>query len=121
MTKKICYIGMLTALYVVFSAFFKVNLIGNIMLDFGYIVFAIALCQFGPLGAVVGIAGCALESVLFSAYGFSFSWTVANTIIGVGCGICFVRVKRNVFRILIMAAFSALGLLFAKTIIECNL
>ena len=36
-TNKICYISILTALYVVLGAFLKFNLIGNIMIDLGYL------------------------------------------------------------------------------------
>ena len=120
-TKKICYIAVLSALYVVLSAFLKINLIGNIQIDLGYLVFAVALCEFGIWGAPVGIIGCALESMLFSAYGFSVSWLVANAIIGIGCGLCFIKVKKDIWRVLLIVGFAALGLLCAKTVIECNL
>lgn len=120
-TKKICYLAVLTAMYVVFSAFIKVNLIGNIMLDLGYIVFGFSICMFGMAGAAVGVLGCALESILFSAYGFSISWATANAIIGIGCGIMFQKTEKTILRVLYIIIFAALGLLVAKTVIECNL
>lgn len=120
-TKTICILGVLTALYVVLSAFCKVNLIGNIMLDFGYVAFAVALCKFGPIGAVVGVVGCALESILFSAYGFSISWVIANAIIGIGFGYACKYTENTIARIAFMLAASLLGLLIAKTGIECVL
>ena len=120
-TKKLCYLAVLTALYVVLSAFIKINLIGNIQIDLGYIAFAVALCEFGVWGAVVGVVGCMLESILFSAYGFSISWAVANLIIGVGCGIVFWATERVWWRVLAVVLFAALGLLGAKTLIECSL
>lgn len=43
-TQKICMLGMLTALYVVLSAFLKINIVGNITIDLGYLAFAVALC-----------------------------------------------------------------------------
>lgn len=119
--KTICTLGVLTALYVVLSAFCKVNLIGNIMLDFGYVAFAIALCLYGPIGAVVGVVGCALESILFSAYGFSISWAVANAIIGIGFGFTCKYTKFTGARIAFMLASTFVGLMFAKTGIECLL
>lgn len=120
-TKKICYLAVLTALYVVLSAFLKINIIGNIQPDFGYLAFAVALCVFGPWGTAVGVIGCSLESLLFSAYGFSISWAVANLIIGLICGFAFSKYRsfwiRTVFTI--FACFA--GLIFAKTAIECYL
>ena len=118
---RICALGVLTALYVVLSAFLKINLIGNIQLDLGYIVFAVALCAFGPWGAVVGVVGCALESILFSAYGFSVSWVVANAVIGIGCGFTFAMTDKIGWRVLTIILSSALGLLGFKTVIECSL
>ena len=120
-TKKIAMIGILTALYVVLSAFLKINVIGNIQLDIGYLAFTVGLCAFGVWGSVVGVVGCALESLLFSAYGFSISWVVANAIIGIGCGIVFMRTEKIVWRILAVMLFCAVGLLGAKTMIECYL
>lgn len=118
---RICALGVLTALYVVLSAFLKINLIGNIQLDLGYVVFAVALCVFGPWGTVVGVVGCALESILFSAYGFSISWVVANAVIGIGCGFAFIKTEKIGWRILSIILFSAIGLIGCKTVIECSL
>lgn len=118
-TKKICYLAVLTALYVVLSAFLKVTIIGNIQPDFGYLAFTVALCMFGVSGAVVGVLGCSLESLLFSAYGFSLSWAMANLIIGLGCGIVFSRSKSFWVRIIAIVLFCLIGLLGAKTAIEC--
>ena len=120
-TQKICMLGMLTALYVVLSAFLKINIIGNITIDLGYLAFAVALCEFGVYGAVVGVVGCTLESLLFSAYGFSPSWVVANFMIGVGCGLVFSRVKNVWGRIGAIVLFCAVRLLGCKTGIECAL
>lgn len=120
-TKKIALLGILTALYVVMSLTLKINLIGNIALDLGYIPFAVACCYFGPVGAVVGCIGCGLESILFSAYGFSISWFVGNLIIGLGCGFLFKATKNVWLRIVSVIVFVALGILLAKTVIECNL
>ena len=120
-TQRICYVGVLTALYVVLSAFLKFNLIGNIQVDLGYIVFAYALCEFGIYGTIVGVLGCTLESILFSAYGFSISWATANMIIGITCGLMFMVKRKLWIRIIITIIASAIGILFFKTLIECNL
>ena len=118
-TKKICYLAMLTALYVVLSAFVKITLIGNIQVDLGYIAFAVSLCMFGVYGTAVGVIGCALESILFSAYGFSISWAVANAIIGIGCGLLYNRKESLLWKSFLTVVFVALGVLVAKTFIEC--
>ena len=72
-TKKMATLAILTALYVVLSAMMKIPFIGNISLDLGYIAFVIALMLFDYKGIIVGVIGCTLESILFSAYGFSIS------------------------------------------------
>ena len=121
-TKKIAYIGMFTALYVVLSATMRIPAIGNISMDLGYIVFAIACMMFGYSGIVVGVVGCGIESLLFSAYGISVSWMIGNLI--VGAIFCFVLgfFKHDC----IMAACGAFigcffGIMCAKTGIECVL
>ena len=119
--RRICILAVLTAMYVVLSAFLKITLIGNIQLDLGYIAFAVALSFFNVWGAVVGILGCMLESILFSAYGFSISWAVANAIIGIGCGFAFRRSGKIWLRAVCILIFAAIGLLVAKTGIECAL
>ena len=120
--KTICYLAMLTALYVVLSAFLKLYVgVGNIQLDLGYIVFTVALCMFGIKAAIVGVIGCTLESILFTAYGFSISWAVANMIIGIGCGIVFGKTNKLILRILAILIFTFIGMAGAKTAIECYL
>lgn len=120
-TKRICYLAVLTALYVVLSAFLKFNIVGNIQLDLGYIVFAFALCEFGIYGTIVGVFGCSLESILFSAYGFSISWATANLIVGIVTAFVFYFNKNDWIKIAGIIVSTALGLLLAKTFIECAL
>lgn len=120
-TKKICILGMLSALYVVMSLTLKINLIGNISLDLGYIALAFGCILFGPLGVIVGCIGCALESIMFSAYGFSISWFIGNFIIGLGCGFTFKKSKNTIVRIISIIIFTFLGIGLAKTGIECYL
>ena len=120
-TKTIAMLGMLTALYVVLSAFLKFTLFGNIMVDLGYIAFAFALCMYGLLGTVVGVIGCALESILFSAYGFSISWVAANLVIGLFCGFAFKKAHSDIEKYLVTAAAVAVGMIVVKTVIECAL
>ena len=121
-TKKLCYFAMLTALYVVMSAFLKFYVgVGHIQVDLGYIAFAVALCEFGVSGAVVGILGCAIESTLFTSYGFSISWVVANAVIGIDCGLVFSKSAKLLVRAVAIILYTAIGMLMLKTVIECNL
>lgn len=120
-TYKVAIIGMLTALYVVLSAFLKFSVFGNIMIDLGYIAFAVALCLFGPVGTVVGVIGCMLESLLFSAYGLSVSWMAANLVIGLICGFAFTKIDNVWTRVVIGIVSVSIGMLGVKTIIECSL
>lgn len=120
-TKKIVTLGMLTALYVVFSAFLKFTLFSNIMVDLGYIVFTVALCMFGLWGTVVGVIGCALESILFTAYGFSISWCAANLAIGLICGAILHRKDYTWIKPIAIIIGTAVGMLLVKTVIECYL
>ena len=120
-TKKICVLGVLTALYVVLTSFLKFTIFGNIMVDLGYIAFAFALCMFGPWGTIVGVLGCALESLLFSVYGFSISWVAANLTIGLICGFTFPSIKANWVKYAVAIVAVAIGMLVVKTAIECPL
>lgn len=120
-TNTITILGMLTALYVVFSAFMKFTLFSNIMVDLGYIVFTVALCMYGICGTVVGVIGCALESILFSAYGFSISWVVANLAIGLIAGWTLHKNVHVIAKCIVVVFAVAVGMLLVKTVIECYL
>lgn len=120
-TKKMVGIALLTALYCVLSAMMKIPFIGAISLDLGYIALTVGCAVFGPWAGFIGAVGCGLESILFSPYGFSISWFVANLIIGVGCGIVFKKTDNIWIRIASIIGFVAIGMLGAKTGIECYL
>lgn len=126
-TKKMCLIGIMTALYCVLSAMVKFTVIGNIQIDLGYVVLTVACATLGPWAGFVGAVGCALESTMFSAYGFSISWAVANLIVGIGCGAIFDAAgnsneKLSYFvRIVSIIAFTGFGVFAVKTGIECML
>ena len=120
-TRQIAGIAILTALYCVLSAMMKIPFIGAISLDLGYIALTLGCTLFGPWAAFIGAVGCGLESILFSPYGFSISWFVANLIIGLGCGITFKKTTNIWIRIVAIIGFVAIGMLGAKTGIECYL
>ena len=120
-TKKIATIALLTAIYCLLSSMMKIPFIGAISLDLGYIALTLGCVLFGPWAAFIGAVGCGLESILFSPYGFSISWFVANLIIGAGCGYVFARTENNWYRIASIIIFTAIGMFGAKTGIECFL
>ena len=120
-TKQITGIALLTALYCILSAMMKIPFIGAISLDLDYIALAVGCAVFGPWAAFIGAVGCGIESILFSPYGFSISWFVANLIIGFGCGYVFTKTKETWKRIIAIIVFVGIGVLVVKTIIECNL
>ena len=103
-TKKIITLAILTALYVALSAMMKIPFIGNISLDLGYIVFAVAIMLFGYSGVLVGVLGCSIESLLFSAYGFSISWATGNLIVCLFFAWFIAKSNYNQFRYMFGAA-----------------
>ena len=119
--RKISGIAILTSLYVVLSAMMKIPFIGAISLDLGYIALTVGCAMFGMWGAFIGAVGCGIESILFSPYGFSIGWFVANLIIGLGCGFVFKHTEKTWKKIVAIIFFVALGILVAKTGIECFL
>lgn len=119
--RKISGIAILTSLYVVLSAMMKIPFIGAISLDLGYIALTVGCAMFGMWGAFIGAVGCGIESILFSPYGFSIGWFVANLIIGLGCGFVFKHTEKTWKRIVAIIFFVALGILVTKTGIECFL
>lgn len=119
--KKIAGIGIFTALYCILSAMMKIPFIGAISLDLGYIALTIGCLVFGMWGAFIGAVGCGIESILFSPYGFSISWFVANLIIGLGCGYIFKKTNVLWKQIIAILIFVGIGMLGAKTGIECYL
>lgn len=120
-TNKITSIAILTTLYVVLSVMMKVPFIGAISLDLGYIALVMGCQKHGMWGAFIGAVGCGIESILFSPYGFSIGWFVANFIIGIGCGYVFTHYEEDWKKILAIIVFVAIGMLGAKTLIECKL
>lgn len=121
-TKKITTLAILTALYVALSAMMKIPFIGNISLDLGYIAFVVALMLFGYEGIIVGVIGCTLESILFSAYGFSISWAIGNLIVGLlfAYGVSRIDYNAKVYMSFAMVA-CLLGIGIVKTFIESYL
>lgn len=118
-TKTMCTLAILSALYVIFGAFLKINLVAHVWLDLGYIIFAIALLEYGVTGTVVGALGCVIESMLFSGFGISYTWLIANLAIGAGCGFFYKKFDKAWAQILVTIVFVAIGMIGLKTPLEC--
>lgn len=77
--KKICYLAMGIAMYVVFSMAVKIPLIGHIQTDLGYMVYGAFLSCFGIPGVVVGVVGCLVESLIFSGW-VPIGWMIGQLV-----------------------------------------
>lgn len=119
--RQISGIAILTALYCVLGTMIKIPFIGAISLDLGYIALTIGCAKYRKWGAFIGAIGCGIESILFSPYGFSIGWFIANLIIGFGCGYVFEKTKDFWKRIIAIIVFVGIGILIVKTGIECYL
>lgn len=126
-TKKIAFLGMGIALYVVLSMTIKIPLVGHIQTDFGYVAYGAFLTFLGLPAIIVGVAGCIIESLIFNGW-LPIGWAVGQLAIGLICGITFKRIAKteNAFLryaayiiIISLAVFVGVGLI--KTVIECGL
>ena len=123
--KDICLIGIMLSLAVVLSAFLQFRLIGDIKIDLSYLIIVIICYLYGGIvgGVFAGLVAL-LESLLFSAYGISISWISANLIIGLGTGMVmfyYQKKGKTILHLLAIIVSCAIGLLLAKTLIECGL
>lgn len=128
-TKDICNLGIGIALYVVlgFSVKFPLG-VGHLQTDLGYIAFGLYCTLYGPWAAVVGGAGCVLESLVFNGW-FPIGWLLGQLFIGVLCGFCFKSIQNSDLSkgmqllwmsiIAVVAVFIGVGVI--KTAIECIL
>lgn len=127
-TKKICFLAMGIALYVVLSTTVNIPLIGHIRVDAGYLVFGAFISYFGITGTVVGVVGCLFESLLFSGW-IPAGWMVGQMVIGLICGICYKSIQRKeknarlkrVYYVIVTVIAVLIGIVIIKTFIECVL
>lgn len=119
-TKKICMLGLGTALYFVLSMTMKIPLIGHIQTDLGYIAFGVFLALMGPIAFLVGTIGCLLESLLVSGW-VPIGWMVGQAFIGIVCGWCYTHNKNMILNIIVTIGAVLVGIVFIKSGIECYL
>jgi hypothetical protein len=118
MTKRIAYMGIGIALYVVLSFAVKIPLIGHIQTDLGYIAFGVFLYIFGYPAIVVGVMGCVIESLLMSGW-FPYGWFVGQIVIGLMCAYAFTKTNQKWLHIFAIIFSVFVGIVVIKTIIEC--
>lgn len=122
-TQTICHLAFGVALYFVLGSTVKLNLIGHIQVDLGYIAFGAYLVIFGIKGTIVGVIGCLLESLLYSGW-FPAGWILGQMFIGLFCGIAF-KATRGKYKWCVYIVSTVLavfvGIAVIKTISECFL
>lgn len=116
-SKRITYLGMGVALYVVLSYTVKIPLINQIRTDFGYLVFGVFLCLYGVEGTIVGVLGCIISNMLYSGT-FPIGWALGQLFIGLCCGILFKRTDKTPIRLLIACLSVLIGIGVIKTLVE---
>ena len=122
-TQTICYLGLGVALYFVLGSLAKLNLIGHIQVDLGYIAFGAYLVIFGIEGTVIGVIGCLLESLIYSGW-FPAGWILGQLLIGIFCGFAF-KAAHGKYKWLVYIVSTVLsvfiGIAVVKTVVECYL
>ena len=109
--KKIAYVGIGIALYVVMSFLLNIPLVGHMRLDCGYIVYAVYLALFNWLGIPVGVIGCFIKGYVSDGW-IPYTWMLGQIIIGVICVLVFKRTEKKVFRTIaiVFSVFLGIGL-----------
>ena len=118
-TKKVAYLGIGVALYVVLGCVMNIPLLANshLQTDLGYIAFGVYCYLFGWLGLFVGAIGCVLESLLISGW-MPVGWLVGQIFIGIACGIIYKRETNKVIHIVVTVLSVFVGIAVIKTVIE---
>ena len=125
MTKRLTYTAILTALYVVLSALLRIQVIGHIAVDLGYIVLMVGAVCLGPIPAMmIGALGAGLESMIMAQRGLSIGWVLMNAIIGYICGRILSRAtnkdqKHFIFLAILVVLGSVLLGITVKTLVDC--
>lgn len=115
--RKITYMGLGIALYVVLSYTIKIPLINRIRTDPGYLVFGLFLCLFGTPGTLVGVLGCIISNLLYSGT-FPLGWALGQIFIGLFCGYVFRRTDKTWLKLIWGALAVLIGIGGIKTVVE---
>ena len=128
-TKNITLNGIGIALFVVLTMCIQVPVFENYYLCLGYVAMMVYCYIFGPIpGAIVGSVGVILYCILTAGLRGMPRWTLGNLIIGIVCGITFVRIRktestwiRRAAMVAIIIVITAIGILGIKSLTECLL
>lgn len=115
--KKITYLGLGIALYVVLSYTVKIPLINRIRTDPGYLAFGLFLCLFGTPATLVGVLGCIISNLLYSGT-FPLGWALGQTFIGLTCGYVFRKTDKMWVKLVFGALSVFIGIACIKTVSE---
>ena len=101
-TRKIAFIGVGIALYVVLSMILNFPIVAHVRFDAGYVCYAVYLCLFGWWGIPVGVVGCFIKGYVSDGW-IPFTWMVGQLIVGVSCAVVFSKTKgskhKSMFRV----------------------
>ena len=128
-TKFICINGMGIALFVALSMCLRVPVFENYYLCLGYIVMTVYCYKFGVTsGLITGVFGTILYCLLINGLRGMPGWVIGNIVIAIELGLIFKLTKRlkkplleTVIATIITVEAVAVGILFAKSLVECIL
>lgn len=105
-TRRIAYVGIGIALYVVLSLILNFPIVGHVRFDAGYVCYAVYLSAFGWWGIPVGMVGCFIKGYISDGW-IPFTWMIGQLIVGISCAIVFEKTKsvryKNMYRIITIA------------------
>ena len=106
-TKKISFLGLGIALYVVLGLVLQLPIFANshLQTDLGYVAFGVYCVCFGWLGAIVGAVG----------------WILGQIFIGLLCGIVYKKTNNKAIHIIVTVLAVFIGVGIIKTVVECYL
>lgn len=116
-TKKLTYMGLGVALYVVLSFTVKIPILAHIRTEPGYIAFGLFLCLFGYPATSVGVLGCIIANLLYSGT-FPIGWALGQLFIGLTCSWAFPRLKSTAAKMAVGFLSVMIGIALIKSLSE---
>lgn len=115
--RKIAFISLGIALYVVLSAFIIIPIVNRIKLDLGYIVYGMYLNTFGIPATVVGVLGCIIGNLLKGG-SLPIAWALGQTFIGLMLGYLLPKTEKLWLKIVWCLVATFIGIVLIKTVVE---
>lgn len=128
-TQFITLNGIGIALFVVLTMCLQVPVFENYYLCLGYAVMMVYCYRYGAAsGAIVGSLGVVIYCMLTSGLRGMPGWALGNLVIGIACGIVFIKAKslrsawaRRALMAVTIIVMTAVGILGIKSLTECLL